>query len=61
MLPHLKGRPLTLWRYPRGIDEKGFVQQDFADSLPDWIDRVEVAKESGTVVHPVANRREAIA
>jgi bifunctional non-homologous end joining protein LigD len=27
MLPHLKGRPLTLWRYPRGIDEQGFVQQ----------------------------------
>ena len=29
MLPHLKARPLTLWRYPRGIDQQGFVQQDF--------------------------------
>jgi bifunctional non-homologous end joining protein LigD len=60
VLPHLKGRPLTLWRYPRGIDEKGFVQQDFADSLPDWMDRAQVQKENGTVVHPVAERREAI-
>lgn len=60
MLPHLRGRPLTLWRFPRGIDEQGFVQQDFADSLPDWMGRAEVAKEDGTVVHPVAQRRDAI-
>jgi bifunctional non-homologous end joining protein LigD len=60
MVPHLKGRPLTLWRYPRGIDEQGFVQQDFADTLPDWMASAEVAKEGGTVVHPVADRREAL-
>ncbi len=28
MLPHLKGRPLTVQRFPRGIGETGFVQQD---------------------------------
>ncbi len=60
MLPHVKDRPLTLWRYPRGIDQKGFVQQDFADTLPDWMGSAEVAKEGGTVVHPIANRREAL-
>jgi bifunctional non-homologous end joining protein LigD len=60
MVPHLKGRPLTLWRYPRGIDEQGFVQQDFADTLPDWMGSAEVAKEGGTLVHPVADRREAL-
>ncbi|GFG49036.1 ATP-dependent DNA ligase [Mycolicibacterium agri] len=60
MLPHLKDRPLTLWRYPRGIDQKGFVQQDFADSMPDWMGRVEVDKENGTVVHPVADSRESL-
>lgn len=60
MVPHLRGRPLTLWRYPRGIEQKGFVQQDFADSLPDWMGRVEVGKEGGTVVHPTADRREAL-
>jgi bifunctional non-homologous end joining protein LigD len=60
MLPHVKDRPLTLWRYPRGIDQKGFVQQDFADTLPDWMGRAEVAKEGGTVVHPIADRREAL-
>jgi bifunctional non-homologous end joining protein LigD len=60
MLPHVKDRPLTLWRYPRGIDEQGFVQQDFASGLPDWMGSAEVPKESGTVVHPVADRREAL-
>lgn len=61
MLPHLKGRALTVQRFPRGIGEPGWVQQDFADSLPDWMGRVEVAKEGGgTVVHPVADRPEAL-
>jgi bifunctional non-homologous end joining protein LigD len=60
MLPHLKSRPLTVQRFPRGIGEKGFVQQDFADTLPDWIKGVEVAKEGGTLVHPIAERREAL-
>ncbi|PQM46717.1 Multifunctional non-homologous end joining protein LigD [Mycobacterium talmoniae] len=63
MLPHLKGRPLTLTRFPGGIDEEGFVQQNFAASLPDWMKRADVAKKGkkgATVVHPVAQRREAL-
>ncbi|HUH71577.1 MAG TPA: non-homologous end-joining DNA ligase [Mycobacterium sp.] len=60
MLPHLRGRPLNVQRFPGGIGEQGFVQQDFADSLPDWMGRVEVTKEDGTVVHPLAERREAL-
>jgi bifunctional non-homologous end joining protein LigD len=60
MVPHLKGRPLTVWRYPRGIDQQGFVQQDFGGALPDWMGAAEVAKEGGTVVHPVADRRDGL-
>lgn len=60
MLPHLKGRPLTVQRFPRGIAEKGFFQQDFAGSMPDWMGAVEVAKQDGALVHPVAERREAL-
>jgi bifunctional non-homologous end joining protein LigD len=60
MLPHLRDRALTVQRFPRGIGEQGWVQQDFADSLPDWMGRVEVAKEGGAVVHPVAERPEAL-
>lgn len=60
MLPHLKGRALTVQRFPRGVGEKGFVQQDFADTLPDWMNGVEVDKEGGTLVHPLADRPEAL-
>ncbi|OMC26821.1 ATP-dependent DNA ligase [Mycobacterium colombiense] len=60
MLPHLMGRALTVQRFPRGIGEKGFVQQDFAETLPDWMSGVEVDKEGGTLVHPLAERPEAL-
>ncbi len=67
MLRHLRSRPLSVQRFPRGIDQQGFVQQDFADSLPDWMGRAEVVREGrksgdgGTVVHPVAESRAALA
>lgn len=60
MLAHLRGRALNVQRYPRGIAETGFIQQDFADSLPDWMSSVRVAKEGGTVEHPVVERPEAL-
>ncbi|MEC4764723.1 non-homologous end-joining DNA ligase [Mycobacterium sherrisii] len=60
MLPHLRGRALTVQRFPRGIGEKGFVQQDFADALPDWMNGVKVDKEGGTLVHPLVDRPEAL-
>lgn len=64
MLPHLKGRPLTLTRFPGGIEEEGYIQQNFARSLPDWMARAKVAKKGagpdGFVVHPLAQRREAL-
>ena len=37
MLPHLKDRPITLHRFPDGIDADGFFQQRSADFFPDWI------------------------
>lgn len=55
MLPHLEGRPLALRRYPDGIAEDGFVQQEAPDHFPDWIDRVTVEKEGGTITHVVCN------
>jgi len=60
MLPHLKGRPLMVQRFPRGIGEQGFVQQDFDGALPDWMSWIEVEKQGGTLMHPVADRPEAI-
>jgi bifunctional non-homologous end joining protein LigD len=54
MLPHLRGRPITMERYPAGINKKGFWQKDVSKGFPAWLERVEVAKKDGVVHHAVA-------
>jgi bifunctional non-homologous end joining protein LigD len=49
MLPHLRARPLTMERYPAGIDKKGFLQKDVTKGFPEWLARAEVPKQGGTV------------
>jgi bifunctional non-homologous end joining protein LigD len=53
MLPHIRARPVTMERYPSGIDKKGFWQKDVSKGFPDWLERVEVPKKDGTVHHPL--------
>ena len=53
MLPHLRGRPITMERYPAGIGKQGFWQKDVSKGFPDWLKRVEVPKKDGVVHHPV--------
>jgi len=53
MLPHISRRPITMERYPAGIDKKGFWQKDVSKGFPDWLERVEVPKKDGTVHHPL--------
>jgi bifunctional non-homologous end joining protein LigD len=53
ILPHIKGRPLTMERYPAGIGKKGFWQKDVSKGFPDWLERVKVPKKDGSLHHPV--------
>ncbi|MFN1216916.1 DNA ligase D [Chryseobacterium kwangjuense] len=46
ILPHLKNRPLSLNRFPNGIEEQGFYQKDAGDHMPDWIKTTKVYSES---------------
>ncbi|MGX1134354.1 bifunctional non-homologous end joining protein LigD [Streptomyces glaucescens] len=55
MLPHLRGRPLMLERHPDGVDGPRFMQKNTPESYPDWVTRVEVPKEGGTVCHTVCD------
>jgi bifunctional non-homologous end joining protein LigD len=55
MLPHVRGRPLALEVYPQGVGERGFFVKKIPSHFPDWIDRAEVPKKGGTVVHVVVN------
>ena len=53
MLPHVRGRPLSLQRFPDGIEGQGFFHKNVPDHYPDWVRRVKVDKAGGTVVHAV--------
>jgi bifunctional non-homologous end joining protein LigD len=55
MLPHLRGRPVTLERFPAGIERKGFIQKDVARGAPAWLERVEVPKKGGTTRYAIVN------
>jgi len=55
LLPHLRGRPLTMERYPAGIGEKGFWQKDVSRGFPSWLHRVQVGKRGGVVHHAVVD------
>ena len=37
ILPHLRDRPLSLKRYPNGIQEQFFFQKDAEGKVPDWV------------------------
>ena len=55
MLPHVRARPVSMQRFPDGIESKGFFHKDIPDYFPRWIKRVEVPKAKGTVTHVVAS------
>lgn len=45
ILRYLKGRPLSLVRYPDGIYGEQFFQKNRPDWTPDWIDYIRLGKE----------------
>jgi bifunctional non-homologous end joining protein LigD len=54
MTPHLRDRPLNLWRWNKGIDGDLVVQQEIPRGAPDWVRRVTVPRRrGGTVDHAV--------
>jgi bifunctional non-homologous end joining protein LigD len=55
MLPYVSDRPLTLERYPNGINTKRFFQKEVSSYFPAWLRRVTVEKVGGTVTHVVCN------
>ncbi len=56
MIPHIRGRPVTMERFPAGIGRKGFIQKDVSKGFPSWLERVDVEKRDqtgGTVHYPL--------
>lgn len=56
LLPHLKGRPITLKRYPDGVDGFFFYEKKCPSHRPDWIDTAKVPRtEGGEINYCVMN------
>ncbi len=48
LLPHIKGRALTLKRCPDGIDGTCFVQQEAKASFADYVERATLKRKAGS-------------
>ena len=60
MLPHLVGRPLTVERFPKGIDGQGFMQKNRPSHAPESVGSVELDKKDGVTTYPVVNDRDGL-
>jgi bifunctional non-homologous end joining protein LigD len=46
LLPHLRGRPLTMGRFPDGVDGRGFLQNE-CRAHPPWMRALDLDLQSG--------------
>ena len=46
LLPHVAGRPMTLKRYPDGVDGQSFFAKHAAAGRPDWVRTEEIVSSS---------------
>jgi bifunctional non-homologous end joining protein LigD len=56
MLPLLRDRPISMTRFPDGITENGIVQKNMPAYFPDWITRVRVRKEGGSLRQVICDK-----
>jgi bifunctional non-homologous end joining protein LigD len=52
MVPHLRGHPISMQAFPKGIDEGGFYRKEAPDYFPGWIRRVSVYVEEDDEEQP---------
>ncbi|MFI6482606.1 non-homologous end-joining DNA ligase [Nonomuraea sp. NPDC050663] len=48
LLPHLDGRPLTVKRYPNGVDGKSFFEKNAPSHTPSWVRRARLPVPGST-------------
>ncbi len=57
LVPHLAGRPLTMKRYPEGVDHEYFFEKNAPKHRPDWVKTTPVWSEGNnrTMYYIMAN------
>ncbi|MBD3377951.1 ATP-dependent DNA ligase [candidate division KSB1 bacterium] len=53
MLPYLKDRPVSMHRFPDGIEGKNFYQKERPDYFPDWISGIDIKLRKGGKINMV--------
>jgi len=48
LLPHLEGRPLTMKRYPNGVEGKFFYEKECPKHRPDWVRTKRIVSRGST-------------
>ena len=48
LVPHLTGRPLTLKRYPNGVDSQFFFEKNATAHRPDWVKTAPIWSEGNS-------------
>lgn len=51
MVPHTRGRPVTMQTFPGGAGAEGYVIKQAPAHFPDWIPRARMRKKGGSVDH----------
>jgi bifunctional non-homologous end joining protein LigD len=51
LLPHLKNRPITLKRYPEGVEGFFFYEKQCPSPRPPWLKTTDVARSDGTTIN----------
>lgn len=62
IMPYLKGRPLTLHRFPNGINGESFYQKDMDNLPPDYVDRVKIHSDTAgkDICYVICNNEESL-
>jgi len=51
LLPHLKNRPISLKRYPNGVEGFFFYEKQCPPHRPDWVKTANVARKDGSEIN----------
>lgn len=61
MVAHMKRYPVTMQRFPDGLEGEGFFNKDTPDHFPDWIERVNFPRrDDGSFEAPIVDSKAAL-
>ena len=55
LIPHIKGRPLTLKAFPHGIAGRPYYRRNLSSQTPSWLSRIELEDASAPIVEDEAD------